>query len=65
MADIEEKLRSVAGDKADVSVYYGGFEIAVRDRSCFMWPEIFDLLLGHGYSVYVVKKDGSFKILAK
>ena len=61
----EEDLVGIVGDDAIVALYYGGYEIEVKDPGKFPWARVFEWLLEYGYGIYIVKREERLRILAK
>jgi hypothetical protein len=63
--NVEEKLIGFIGNKGELTIYYGGYEIVVNDNVNFKWAEVFNCALQFGFNIYVGLKENKLNIIIK
>ncbi len=63
--DLEDSLRALIGDTAEVDPTYGGFEIRLTRPNDFPWAEVMELLASIRQDIWVRRFEGRLLIVSK
>lgn len=65
MSILLKDLKKLIGEVGAVEEAYGGYEITINDADNFPWLNVFNLLLGASYDVWITRRADKLVILSK
>ncbi len=65
VTDMHESLKNIIGEAGTVEIAYGGYGITILDQDNFPWDEVFDILVGEAFEVWLARKNSHLVIMAK
>jgi len=61
--DLKTALETVIGDTGAVETEYDGFVITILDHRLFPWYDVFNILSGESFKVWLDKKEENLVIV--